>query len=179
MVLIENEFQIASFCDLRSVLKGFRTVGEQFLQFRFTLEIEFICLKLQFPVRVVQRSIGLDADHHILHLGIFFAKIVGVIGDDQRQTGFSGDPHDTLIGGTLLLNAVILQFQIKVVLTEDFGHMHRIGFRTLIVFLQQMLRYCAGKAGRCGDQTFVVLFQQFQIDTGLTVKATNVSLGDQ
>ena len=96
---------------------------------------------------------------------------MGVVGDHQRQARFSCQTLDTLIDGPLLVNAVILQFQIKVALAENFRQSEGVFFCPLVVLPQQVLGDCAAKAGGQGNQALVMLLQKGQIHPGLAVKA--------
>ena len=104
---------------------------------------------------------------------------MGIVGDDQRQAGFTSNPLDALIDGPLLFNTVILQFQIEPIRTEDFSHLQRVVLRRLIVLFHQILRDRAGQTGRSGNQALVVFLQKFHIHAGLAVKTTGKCFGNQ
>ena len=122
------EVQIASLGDFRGVFKSFLTAGKQLPQFLFAFEIELFRLKAH-TVFVVHGLTGLDAQQYILHFCIFPTQIVGVIGDHQRKSRFSGKPLQPLIYRTLGIDSVILQLQIKMIRSEDPAELQRVFFR--------------------------------------------------
>ena len=81
VVFMEGEFQIALFGDSHCILKRLIAIGEQGAQLFFTLEVEL--LRLEFhTVGIINGLARLDAQQHILHLGILAAQIVGIVGND-------------------------------------------------------------------------------------------------
>ena len=159
MILMESKFQVAHIRNAAGIFKSFRYIGKQFLQLFFTLQIKFIGAELH-PVFVIHGLAGLNAQQHILHLGIFLAKIVGIVGNDHGKTRFTGNAHNTLVHSLLLLKTMILQFQIEMFRAEDISQPQRIVLGCLVIFFHQILGNSAGKACRSCDQTIVVLFQQ-------------------
>ena len=178
MVLIEHKFQIAHIGNLLGVGESLVAVGEQLAQLFLALEVKFLCLEFH-AVFFVHGLAGLDAQQHILHVGIFLAQIVGVIGDHQGQARFPCHAHHALVHRHLLLDAMILQFQIEMLRAEDPCHAQSIGLGSLIIFSHQVLGHAAGQAGRGGNQTLMVLFQQLQIHSGLAVKTIGKGLRHQ
>ena len=121
MIFIKHKLQIAAICNFRCIFESLITTGEQLAQFLFAFEIELLPLE-SHTVLVIHGLAGLDAQQYILHGGIFFTKVVGIIGHHQGQTGFTGDPVNALIDRLLLIDTVILQLQIKISVTEDLMH---------------------------------------------------------
>ena len=146
MIFMECKFQIAFFGNPDGIFKGFLTIGEQLPEFLLTFQIELLCLKFH-PVGLVHRLSGLNAQQHILHFGILFPEIVGIIGDHQWKSGFSGQPLNSLIDRALLFNSMILQFQIKIALSKNFSQFQRIVLCSIIIFLHQVLGNSTGQAG--------------------------------
>ena len=179
MILVENKLHIAHIGDFCSVFKGFIAVGKQLAQLLLALEVEFVCGKLHLPVGVIQSRSGLNAKQNILHFRVLFAKIMGIIGNHQRQPRFPGKPPDTLVGSTLFLDAMILQLQIEVTRSKDLGKLQRVIFCALIVITQNMLGYRTGQAGRQGNETLMILFKQRKVYPGLAVKTVDIGFRNQ
>ena len=176
MILVKDELHIAHLGDLHRVGKGFVTVGEEASQFFLALEVELLFGKAH-AVGVVHGLAGLDAQQDVLHFGVLFAQIVAVVGDHHGQARFSCQAHDALIHGPLFVDAVVLQFQIEMVRSENLGHPQGIFLCALIVLVHQVLGNTAGKTGGGGDQTLMVLFEELQIHTGLAVETVDKGLG--
>ena len=75
------------------------------------------------------------------------------------------------VDGSLLRNAVILQFQIKMLRAENFRVFTRGLLRRVQILLHDRLRDTARKAGGERDQALVMLPQQIHIHAGPVVKA--------
>ena len=133
MILMENKFHIASVSNFYCILKSLRTVGEQLLQFFFRFEVEFLCLEFH-AVLIIYSLAGLHAQQNILHGGILFTQIVGIVGDNQRQSRFPGKAHNALIHRNLLLDAVILQFQIEMLRSKNIRHLKGIFLGSSVIF---------------------------------------------
>ena len=177
MIFVKHEFQIAHIGNLNSIFKSFVAVGEQAAQLFFALDIKFLGLEFH-AVGLVHGSAGLDAQQDILHFRILFPEVVGIIGYDQGQTGFPGQTQNTLIDHTLLVNAMVLQFQIESLRTKNMRHLQSIIFGRLIIFVHQVLGNTTGQTGRGSDQTFMILFQQLQVHTGFTVETMGKGFGN-
>ena len=73
-------------------------------------------------------------------LGILLADIMGVVGADQRDACLLMETQKVTVHLRLLADAMILQFQIKVIRSEDLLHLQRILLGALIIAVQQPLR---------------------------------------
>ena len=80
MILVECKFQIAHFGNFHGIFKGFLAVGEQLTQFLLTFQIKLLSLEFH-AVGIVHSFARLNTQKHILHGCIFFAQVVGIIGD--------------------------------------------------------------------------------------------------
>ena len=109
------------------------------------------------PVGIIHRFAGLDAQQYILHPGIFLAQIVGIVGYHQGKPRFPGNTHNTLVNGSLLLNAVILQFQIEMLRSKDLSKLQCIRFCLLIILIQQKTGNRTAKAGRKTNKPITIL----------------------
>ena len=178
MVFVEGKFQIAAVRDFYGIFKGLVQSGEQAAQLFLTFDVEFLGLEFH-AVGVVHSFARLDAQQDVLHFGIFPAQIVGVVGHYQRQACLPGKALDTLIHRALLVNAVVLQFQEEISLSENGGQAQGVVFGRIVVLLHQILGDGTRKAGGQGDQALMVLRKQFQVHPGLAVKSMDKGLGHQ
>ena len=178
MVFVEGKFQIAAVGNFYRIFEGFAAVREQLAQLFLALEVKFLGLELH-AVFIVHSFAGLDAQQDVLHLGILFAQIVGIVGDHQRQAGLPGQALYTLIHGALLVNTVILQFQVEVAFAENVRQLQGVVLGGIVIFLHEVLRDSTRQTGGQGDEALVVLFQQRQIHTGFAVEAVDKGFGHQ
>ena len=86
---------------------------------------------------------------------------------------------DPLVDGDLLINAVILQFQIEPVRPKDAGQIQGIILCPVKIIVQDPLGNGTCQTGGQGDQALVVLLQQLQIHSGFAVKTIGKGLGNQ
>ena len=168
-ILAERELHIAALRDPDRILKRLRHVREEAAKLLFALEIEFLRLKFH-AVWVVDGLAGLDAEQHVLHFCVCLAQIVCVVRHDKREVQFFSKLTNMSVDGSLLRNAVILQFQIKMPRAENFRVFTRGLLRRVQILLHDRLRDTARKAGGERDQALVMLPQQFHIHAGAVVK---------
>ena len=71
------------------------------------------------PVRVGQGLAGLDAQQHVLGLGVRLAGVVRVVGDDRRDAELPADLDQAVADPPLDVQAVVHQLQEVVLLAED------------------------------------------------------------
>ena len=178
MIFVEGELQIAPFGNLPRVFKGLAAAGEQLPQLLLAFEVKLIPLEAH-PVGIVHGFAGLDAQQHILHFGVLPAQVVGVVGHHKGQARLPGNPSDALVHRLLGVDAVILQFQVEVVLPEDFRHLQGVSLGGGVVLVHQILGDGPRQAGGQGNQPLMVLPQQPQIHPRLAVKAADKGLGNQ
>ena len=108
--------------------------------------------------------------------GVLLADVVGVVGADHGNACFLMDLQKLAVYLCLLPYAVILQFEIKIVLPEKLLHLQGILFCTLIVSVEDPLGDLAGQTRRQGDQPLRVRPKQLQINAGLYIKPLHKSL---
>ena len=119
MILAEREFQIAALGDLAGVLDRLGIVGKQRRHLLGRAQVEALRL-IAHAVFVVHGLTRLDAEQHVVRVGIFFSKIVRVIRHDERETRLLVQAQDALVDDGLIADAVVLQFKIKVLGAKDF-----------------------------------------------------------
>ena len=108
VVLVKYEIQVALLRNFYGIVKGLVAPRKQLPQLRLAFQEKVIGVEAH-SVLVVHRFACLDAQEHILHFGILPAQIVGIVGDHQRQPGFSGQAVDALVYHSLLRNAMVLK----------------------------------------------------------------------
>ena len=175
MVLAEGKFQLAAIRDALGILHSLRVAGEQGLHFLRRAEIEVPGL-IAHAIFIVHGLAGLDAQQHVVALGILTAEVVGIVGAHQRDAGLIVHPQQGTVDGGLVRDAVILQLQIEIVLPQNVLQFQRIGLGPIVVAVQNAARDLTGKTRGQADQPLAVSAEQVKIDAGLDVKPLDIRL---
>ena len=175
MVFSEGKFQLAAIRDALGVLHSLRVAGEQGLHFLRGAEVEVPWL-IAHAVFIVHGLAGLDAQQHVMALGIFTAEVVGIVGAHQRDAGLIVHSQQGAVNGGLVRNAVILQFQIEIVLPQNVLQFQRIGLGSIVVAVQNAAGNFTGKARRQANQPLAVSAEQIKVDAGPDVKPLDIRL---
>ena len=162
--------KVALFCNFRRVFAGFRHHGEQVIHFICSLDVKFVGLELH-AVGILNGLAGLDAQQDGLHLGIFLAQIVGVIGGRHGDAGFPRQLDELRQNDVVLFQPMVLQFDVIIAFSEQIPIPQGRGLGPLVVPGQNGLRHLTGQTGRQADKALVILFQQLLVHAGLGIKA--------
>ncbi len=117
VIMAEFIFEIAHIGNFLCVFNGLRAVREKRPHFLLGFEVKIIPLELH-AVRVIYGLAGLDAHEHILIIGVLPGEIMGVVSEHQGYPGLVADSEKALHGLFLLLNPVVLEFQIKIAFSK-------------------------------------------------------------
>jgi len=128
-----------------------------------TLELHASC--------VADGLAGLDADHHILGVGIVLAEIVAVVGGHQRQPEILLKLEQAGMDAMLHLQALVLNFEEEPIFAENVGEGSGRGAGGVVVVLHQPLGDFAFQASGQADQALRMLRQKFLAHPGLVIKA--------
>ena len=175
MVLAEGKFQLAAIRDALGILHSLRVAGEQGLHFLRRAEVEVPGL-IAHAVFIIHGLAGLDAQQHVMALGILMAEVVGIVGAHQRDAGLIVHPQQGTVDGGLVRDAVILQLQIEIVLPQNVLQFQRVGLGPIVVAIQNAARDLTGKTRGQADQPLAVSAEQVKIDAGLDVKPLDIRL---
>ena len=177
VIFSELEFYLTAVCNLDRARNGIRVGRKERKHLLFRLDVKLARLKLHAG-GVVHRLAHLNGHQHILNAGIFTGQIVRVIGRNQRNAGLVRQTVQTHIDFFLCLDAVILNFQKEIILSENLTELECLSFGALIVAIHQRLRNGTGQTGRQADQSLAVFAQQVEIDTGADIKALGKTQAD-
>ena len=158
MQLSELKLHVAAFGDPAGVGQRFRVFGKQRGHLVTGLQIELLAGK-PHPRSVVDAFSGLDAQQHVMRIGIVSVDIVDVIGGDQADLQLAGQfdqQRDRLL---LLGNSMVLNLDKKVVLAKNLDIFARRCFCRRHVALEDQRRNLAGNAGAKTDQPLVMFGQ--------------------
>ena len=128
------------------VLTRFRADGEQIVHLIGAFEVELVRLKFH-PILVVHGFARLNADQDALHLAVFLAQVVGIVGGHQRNARLFGKAEQLGQHRLLLLNAVVLNLQVVISLSKQVVVPQRNFLGAVVITGQQRLRHLARQAG--------------------------------
>ena len=126
-------------------------------------------------VLAIKSGVGLNAHQDLLNFGILTSEIVTVVGCHHGKTGLFGKSDEKRHKLARLLCAVILQFNIEIILTKYRRIVEGGLFSSVNVARRQESRNLARKAGRQSDKPLAVCAEQLLVDTGLGVKALRIT----
>ena len=171
----ELELDIAAFCYLRSPLDRVGVLREEREHLLLAFQIELLSLELHTRI-LAEGMVRLDADEHLLHLGILFGDIVDIVRGDEgyprlpRQLGEHRD-YTPLLG-----QAVILNLEEEVVFAHDGAIPEGFFLRALIVAAEQGARNFAREARRKCNKPLVIFFEELTVYSRFCIKARDESL---
>ena len=174
---IEIEADLAPFGDPAGIFQCLRVRLEGHGHFVGVLEVELVGCERGGSTHI-GGGIGLDAHEDCLRVGIPAAQVVAVVGGDQRQVTVLCEVDQHGKHGTLFRESVILNFDIEMLRTEDFGIAQCGLFCAFIVPLCKLFRNLSAKAGGQGDQPAMVAAQKFLVHAGFIIKAFGKGSGD-
>ena len=137
------EIEAALLRDAVGIFTGFRHHGEQIVHLVGAFYIELVCLEFH-AVGIRDGLAGLDAQQNALHLRIFPGQVMGIVGGDQRDTGFPGKADQLGQDNIVLFQAVILQFDIVVPFSEQILVVQGCLLGALVISDQNGLGHFAG-----------------------------------
>ena len=119
MIVSEFKFDIALLRNFLCVCNRFRNILKSFQHLFFALKIKLVGVELH-PVLVLQSLSGCNRHKYFLNHRIFFVKIVAVVSCNNFCAGVFRKLHKKLLYIRFLLNAVVLNFKIKIVAESFF-----------------------------------------------------------
>ena len=146
LCLAEGKCKVALLCDFICVFAGLRHHREQLVHLIGAFQIELIGLKFH-PIHIVDGLAGLDAEQDALHLGVLLRDIVGIVGRCHRDTGFPREADKLRQNDPILLQTVVLQFNVVVALAEKVPIPQRRLLGAVVIPCQNRSGNLACKAG--------------------------------
>ena len=178
VILAEGEVKLAPVGNALGVLHGIGIPGKQRFHLLRGAEIEIPRL-IAHAIFIVNGLAGLDAQQHVMALGVLPAQIVGVVGADQGNARLLVQAQQAPVHRGLLGNAVVLKLQIEVVPAQDLLHSQGVFLGPLIVAADQAAGNFTGQARRQADKTLRMPAQQVQVDAGLDIEPVYKGLAHQ
>jgi hypothetical protein len=137
-------------------------------------------LGVAHPVLVDEQLAGADADHHVVRLVILAIQEMDVVGRHRLQSELLPELQQARHHVELLLESVIVDFDVGVLLAEDLRQLrHRLAGLVEITGEQPFVDRAGDAAGQA-DDALVKLAQRRPVDPRLAVVETlQVTLGHQ
>ena len=148
----EFKFHIAPFSDCSGIGYGIRKFPEDVLHLLRAFKIEFRCAEAE-SFRIVQRSLGLNAQHNFMSFGMLFFQIMYVIGCRELQVELFSEFNQFAINRFFLLHTVIHQFEEEVLRADNFNKFFNGLFRPMYIAAQDVGGNFAANAGGEDYQT--------------------------
>ena len=121
--------------------------------------------------RLADERVGLHAQQRVVRLRVFGARVVAVVGREQRRAELRGDLDQLRVGLVLRGDAVVLQLDEEVVAPEDVLQLAGLLQRGLEVAGEQRLQHVPTEAAGAGDDAFAVVGEDLPVDLRLAVVA--------
>src|SRR5262249_46517882 len=105
-------------------------------------------LRVTHPAFVEQRRLRAEADQTFVRVGMLLVEVMHVVGGHGFQPELPGELKKTAVYLALLGNAVVMQFEIEIVGTENVSEFIERVLRLIERALRNLLRYLALEARR-------------------------------
>src|SRR5579862_8529267 len=167
---------VAAFGDAQGASENVGRVFEDTQHFVVTLDKKIAALELH-AIGILNRLAGLDAEHHVLGVGVVFAEVVTVVGRDQRQAEIFFQTEQIGVDAMFLLQALILNLKKEIVGTKNVAVGCSGIAGGIVIFFHQPLGHFAFQAARESDQTFGVFGEKLLAHPRLVVKPAQRGFG--
>ncbi len=168
--------QAAALGDVERAREHLGRIFEHAGHFVVVLDEELVAVELHAR-GVVNRLAGLDAEHHVLRVGVVFAEVVAVVGGDQRQAEIFFQLEEAGMDAVLHLQALILNLEKEILFAENVGVGSGGRAGGIVVAFRQAFGDFAFQASGEADQAAGMLGEKLLADARLVVKAMQRGLG--
>ncbi len=176
MQFAKINLQIALLGDGERVFDGLGRVGEARLHFLRRPQIKLLRL-VAHPFRLGQLRLRADANQAVVRVRMAFLDVMNVIRRDELEAEFLRPQDQVLVDLRLFGNAVVLQFEEKIVRAERLLEpVHRVARLVQLVF-EDPIRDFAREAAGHRDQAFLVRGQDFLVNARLVIIALQMRGG--
>ena len=171
----ELKLDIAPLGYLGGSLDGVGIVRKEREHLLLAFQIEL--LRLELHARILAKGmVRLDADEHLLHLGILFGDIVDIVRSDERNPRLPRQLGEHRDYTPLLGQAVILNLEEEVVFAHYGAIPESFFLRALVVAAEQSARNFSREARRKCNKPLVIFFEELTVYSRFCIKARDESL---
>ena len=171
----ELELDIAAFGYFRSPLDRVGVLRKEREHLLLAFQIELLRLELHARI-LAEGMVRLDADEHLLHLGIFFGDIMNIVRGDERNPRLPRQLGEHRDYTPLLGQTVILNLEEEVVFAHDGAIPEGFFLRALVVTAEQSARNFSREARRKCNKPLVIFFEELTVYSRFCIKARDESL---
>ena len=173
-----GNLELAALGHLHGVVHRLRHAVEQAQHLRFVLEVELLAVEAQ-AVGVGQALAGSDADQHVLGARVIAVGVMHVVGGHQRDSGAASHVDERAVQGLLLLQPVVLQFQVEVAGAEQIAIGHRQVGGLGDALLPDQHRNLGGQAAGESDQPVGVAGEHLLVDPRPVIEPLGIADGGE
>ncbi len=177
--LAERELDVDHRRDLHGVLERLEVLREARIHLFSRLQIELRVVDHLQAVLRVDRLALLDADHHILRLGVLGMHVVQVVRHDHRDLRAARDLADAFALPLLLRDPVVHELEEVVALAEHLLVLERPLHRRVDPLVEQRARELALQAGGERDEALAVRAKELLVHARPVVVAVQVRGGHE
>ena len=178
MQLAELDLQVALPGDFQRVLHRLGRVGEARLHFLRRAQIKLLRL-VAHPFRVGQLRLRADANQAIVRVRMAFLDVMNVVRRDELEAEFLRPLDQMPVDLRLFRDAVVLQFEVKIVRAERLLEpIHRVA-RLVQLVLEDPIRDFARETAGHRNQAFLVRGQDFLVNARLVIIALQMRGGGE
>ena len=178
MQFAKLNLQVALLGDFERVPDRLGRVGEARLHFLRRAQVKLLRL-VAHPFRVGQLRLRADANQAIVRVRMAFLDVMNVIRRDEFEAEFLRPLDQMLVDLRLFRDAVVLQFEVKILRAERLLEpIHRVARLVQLVF-EDPIRDFARQAAGHRDQAFLVRGQDFLVNARLVIIALQMRGGGE
>ncbi len=177
MVFAKGQLHIAALRHLHCFGDGLGAVSKGSFHLLRRLEIELVGGKAE-AAGVVDGLAGLDAEEHLVGLGLLAIQVMAVVGGDERDGKLPGKLLEAPVDDGLFRDVVLLHLKVEAV-AEELDQPFRLLPRPLHVALGDVVGNGAVQAGGERDQACAVGGQHLHVDAWLVVEAFDLGDGGE
>ena len=178
LCLAKGETDLTAHGDFMGSLYGLAQLREQGMHFLFALDIQLVGV-LAHPLFIIQRLSGLNAHQNFLSGSILPGEVMTVIGDNHGDAGIIGQADQQGKDPFFIRQTMVHELNKEISLSENLFHCLCMFNGSIIPAIQQQLIDAPGKTGGAGNQSFMVLFECFQVYAWPIIISANPAVADQ
>ena len=168
MTFTKTDIDVTFSGNFQSRIQCLRHVRKQGCHFLAAFHIKFIIRKSKMR-RIVQGTSCRDAQLYLLRRRIRLFDIMVVIGRHKLQSIFLRPLLKNGTNNFFLRQSMILNFQIKIILTENANQVMQRTQRAFFIVIKNILLYMPLNAGTHRNKPVMILFQQIIVHARLMI----------
>ncbi len=169
MVTCARQINIALVSNKLGVTDCLRNLCKKRAHFFRTAQVIGI-IRHSHAVGIAEQFACLNTKKDVLQFRVFFARVVNIIGGNQRSVCLSCQFDHQAVDPIELRNVVVLQFQVEIARSKSIFVPAENPFCSVQIVVSQCARDFPCQTGRSANQPFSVLCQKLLINAGVVIK---------